>query len=72
MHGVEQQVDAVDDHRGGPNALHDQQHNAIPGVLLAQVEGLGDTHVQVEQEGSYVVQEQDPAHPAGVVETITI
>lgn len=50
MHRVVQQIDPVDHNCRCSHALYTKQHNPIPSVLLAQVQGFGDSHIKVEPE----------------------
>lgn len=62
QHRVPQQVDTVQDHCRGAHDL-DQQHIPAVGHIWAQVEGLGDTDPEVEDEGAKVEEEDYASQP---------
>ena len=61
--GVPEEVEAIDDGGGEAQYLHTQQVDAIPDVARAQVQGVGDTHIHVEDEGTDVEGHGKPAIP---------
>ena len=57
VHWVEEQVDAIDDTGACAAALHNQQHDAVPGVQGPKVQCLCDTDVEVVEARAAEVQE---------------
>ena len=60
---VPQQVEAVDDSGCESQHLHTQQVDAIPDIARTQVQGVGNTHIHVEDEGADVEGHSYPAIP---------
>lgn len=61
--GVPQQVEAVDDGGGETQNLHTQQVDTIPNVAGPQVQGVGNTHIHVEDESADVEGHGEPTIP---------
>ena len=62
QHWVPQQIDTIQDDGGRSHDLHDEHIPAV-GNVGPQVEGLGDTDPEVEDEGAEVQEEDDAAKP---------
>ena len=60
---VPQQVETVDDGCGKTQHLHTQQVDAVPDVAWPQVQGMGNTHIHVEDKGAQVEDHGNPSIP---------
>lgn len=60
---VPQQVEPIDDGGGEAQHLHTQQVDPIPDVARPQVQGVGNAHIHVEDEGADVECHGNPAIP---------
>ena len=67
VYRVVQQVDAIDDDCRCTHALDAEEHNAVPSVLFAQIQGFVHSHVKVKPESPNIEQEQHPPCPVGNV-----
>mmetsp|Transcript_6086 Transcript_6086/g.17422 ORF Transcript_6086/g.17422 Transcript_6086/m.17422 type:complete len:861 (+) Transcript_6086:1179-3761(+) len=65
VHRVEQVIQPVHQRGGAADDLHHQDHNAVPLVLGSQVESLGSTDVDVENECRNEEGHEQPAENVG-------